>query len=230
MKIVLPPLAPLPPPLVPGLDPAPDVDLHVSWSEVERHIGKCLGTGGFGAVYEAIWKSKKVAVKKLPPFVSMDDVTGENNAEAAYQALIREIKLASKFQCERLVKVYGACTDDKAKCCLIMELMKGGNLSQRIHDRNRRRLSYIEILQLAHDIAEGLAYLHPSVIHRDLKPQNILLDEEGRAKIADFGISRVKDPAKSYLTQMTAENGTPMYMSPEQMNGGKVDEKVRIFT
>jgi hypothetical protein len=229
MKIVLPPLAPLPPPLVPGLDPAPDVDLHVSWSEVERHIGKCLGTGGFGAVYEAIWKSKKVAVKKLPPFVSMDDVTGENNAEAAYQALIREIKLASKFQCERLVKVYGACTDDKAKCCLIMELMKGGNLSQRIHDRNRRRLSYIEILQLAHDIAEGLAYLHPSVIHRDLKPQNILLDEEGRAKIADFGISRVKDPAKSYLTQMTAENGTPMYMSPEQMNGGKVDEKVDVY-
>eukprot|EP00890_Picochlorum_soloecismus_P001899 jgi/Picsp_1/270/NSC_00269-R1_---NA--- len=56
MNIVLPPLAPLPPPLVPGLDPAPDVDLHVSW---------CLGTGGFGAVYEAIWKSKKVAVKKL---------------------------------------------------------------------------------------------------------------------------------------------------------------------
>ena len=47
-------------------------------------------------------------------------------------------------------------------------------------------------MQIAHDMAEGLAYLHPSVVHRDLKPQNILLDVNGRAKIADFGISRVK--------------------------------------
>lgn len=47
-------------------------------------------------------------------------------------------------------------------------------------------------VQIAHDVAEGLAYLHPSVVHRDLKPQNILLDVNGRAKIADFGISRVK--------------------------------------
>ena len=48
------------------------------------------------------------------------------------------------------------------------------------------------VVQLAHDVAEGLAYLHPAVVHRDLKPQNILLDGQGRAKIADFGISRVK--------------------------------------
>ncbi len=52
---------------------------------------------------------------------------------------------------------------------------------------------------MAHDVASGLAYLHPSVIHRDLKPQNVLLDRAGRAKIADFGISRFKDPHKSYL-------------------------------
>ena len=57
-------------------------------------------------------------------------------------------------------------------------------------------------MQIAHDMAEGLAYLHPSVVHRDLKPQNILLDVSGRAKIADFGISRVKVPA--YLSSDAA--------------------------
>lgn len=84
-------------------------------------------------------------------------------------------------------------------------------------------------MQLAHDAAAGLAYLHPSVVHRDLKPQNILLDDEGRAKLADFGISRVKDPTKSYLSQVTNDNGTPMYMAPEQFNGSRVDEKVDVY-
>ncbi len=74
-------------------------------------------------------------------------------------------------------------------------------------------------VQIAHDMAEGLAYLHPSVVHRDLKPQNILLDVSGRAKIADFGISRVKVPAfLSLLTflvtavhlPLSAALGTPL--------------------
>ncbi len=223
----LPPLAPTQMPMM-GDEVAANIDLHVPASSIEKHLGKCLGTGGFGAVYKGKYKGMDVAVKKLPSFVKLSSGQ-DDGGQAAYEALIREIKLASKFDCDRLVKVYGACTDDKNKCCLIMELMNGGNLYQRIHDRNRRRITYIEILQIVNDIAEGLAYLHPFVIHRDLKPQNILMDEEGRAKIADFGISKVKDPSKSYLTQMTAENGTPMYMSPEQMNGGKVDEKVDVY-
>ena len=115
-------------------------------------------------------------------------------------------------------------SQEKENVCLIMELAKGGNLHQRINDTSRSRLCYMEVLQLAHDVAEGLAYLHPSVIHRDLKPSNILLDEQGHAKIADFGISRVKDPSKTYLTT-TNDNGTPMYMAPEQFNGTRVDEK-----
>ena len=223
----------LPPPVSPmdiptmGEDIQPSIDLHIPAASIEKSLTKCIGTGGFGSVYRGKYKGMDVAVKKLPPFVQLR--SGNSEGQSAYEALIREISLASRFASDRLVKVYGACTDDRNKCCLIMELMKGGNLYQRIHDKKRRRMSYIEILQVAHDIAEGLAYLHPIVIHRDLKPQNILLDEDGRAKIADFGISKVKDPAKSYLTKMTAENGTPMYMSPEQMNGSKVDEKVDTY-
>ena len=225
--------SPLPPPMsqlnIPmiGDDVVPSIDLHIPAALIERTLTQCIGSGGFGSVYLGTFKGREVAVKKLPPFVELN--SGNSERQSAYEALIREISLASRFASERLVRVYGACTDDRNKCCLIMELMKGGNLYQRIHDKKRRRMTYIEILQVAHDIAEGLAYLHPIVIHRDLKPQNILLDQEGRAKIADFGISKVKDPQKSYLTRMTAENGTPMYMSPEQMNGSKVDEKVDTY-
>ncbi len=224
---------PLPPPMsqmeIPmiGDDVVPSIDLHIPSAIIEKTLTKCIGSGGFGSVYLGSFKGQEVAVKKLPPFVELS--SGNSERQSAYEALIREISLASRIASDRLVKVYGACTDDRNKCCLIMEHMKGGNLYQRIHDKKRRRMTYIEILQVAHDIAEGLAYLHPIVIHRDLKPQNILLDEEGRAKIADFGISKVKDPQKSYLTKMTAENGTPMYMSPEQMNGSKVDEKVDTY-
>jgi hypothetical protein len=234
----LPPLSPLPSPLLPSALPGPEIDLDVDPSEIMGHLGKCLGTGGFGSVFEAEWRGKKVAVKMLPSLsgAAAGNSDGNNNnnnggahGDAAYQALLREIQLASKFDSDRLVKVYGACTRDKNNCCLIMELAENGSLFQRIHDRRKRRLSYLEILQLGHDIACGLAYLHPAVVHRDLKPQNVLLDTDGRAKLADFGISRIKDPTKSYFSQVTAENGTPMYMAPESMNGTRVDEKVDVY-
>jgi Protein kinase domain len=238
----LPPLSPLPSPLLPSLQgPGPGIDLDVDPSEIMGHLGRCLGTGGFGSVFEAEWRGRKVAVKMLPSLASSNGSDphnhGDNNnnngngvsGDAAYQALLREIQLASKFDSDRLVKVFGACTRDKHHCCLIMELAENGSLFHRIHDKRKRRLSYLEILQLGHDIACGLAYLHPAVVHRDLKPQNVLLDSDGRAKLADFGISRIKDPTKSYFSQVTAENGTPMYMSPESMNGTRVDEKVDVY-
>jgi serine/threonine protein kinase len=86
-------------------------------------------------------------VKRLPPYSE-----SHQGAAAAHEALIREIQLASKFRCERLVTVYGACTD-RDHPCLVMELMEGGSLFQRIYDRRRRRMSYVEILQLANDVA-----------------------------------------------------------------------------
>lgn len=87
---------------------------------------------------------------------------------------------------------------------------------QRIYDRLRPPLQLLEVLQIIHDVAEGLAYLHHTadVVHRDLKPHNILLDKHGRAKIIDFGLSKdVANPCHSYL--LTDARGTIQYMAPE---------------
>ena len=211
-----------------GDDFVPSIDMHVPVKSIEKTLTKVIGVGGYGKVYKGKYRGEEVAVKKLPP--SNDDDEEQGASQSAYSALIKEIKLMSKFDSDRLVKVLGACTDDRDKCCLIMELMRGGDLSKKIHDPRRRRLSYIHILQITQDIAEGLAYLHPLVAHRDLKPGNILLDETGRAKIGDFGISKIKQVDKTFLSDTVAFNGTIMYMAPEQLNGGKLDEKVDVYS
>lgn len=192
-----------------------DVDFK---SQIHPNIGVQLGEGGFGKVYEANWRGKQVAVKVL-----------KVDSESMHKTLEDEIKLTSKFHHKHVVKLLGACLGEKENVCLIMELVTGGNLSQRIHNRNKRKMDYLEVLELGHDIADGLSYLHPTVIHRDLKPQNVLLNKEGRPKIADFGISKFKDPTKSYLS-VTQTGGTPNYMAPELFNGTRVDERCDIFS
>ncbi|EIE21885.1 hypothetical protein COCSUDRAFT_56332 [Coccomyxa subellipsoidea C-169] len=218
----LPPLAALPPPISMGIPPPANIDMDVDFeAEIKPHLRTCLGQGGFGTVFEATWRGKRVAVKVLQGL----DGGGKT---VHFEALRREVQLASRFNSERLVQVYGASLRDPASACLVMELVQGGNLHQRIYNTSQPRLSHLEILQIAHDVAEGLAYMHPSVIHRDLKPQNILIDGAGRVKIADFGISRVKDPAKTFLST-TNVNGTPQYMAPEQFAGARCDEKVDVY-
>lgn len=100
------------------------------------------GTGGFGTVYRGTWRGQEVAVKCLP------NLTPEQTSDSHFEALVREIELSTKFSSNRLVKVFGACFQDKSSACLIMELVEGGNLFQRIHDPKRPRLTNIDILRV----------------------------------------------------------------------------------
>lgn len=101
------------------------------------------GTGGFGTVYRGVWRGKDVAVKCLPNLAA-----GKTN-DGQYEALVREIELSTKFNSNRLVRVLGACVKDRSSICLIMELVEGGNLFQRIHNPLKPRLTAIESLKVS---------------------------------------------------------------------------------
>mmetsp|Transcript_1603 Transcript_1603/g.4627 ORF Transcript_1603/g.4627 Transcript_1603/m.4627 type:complete len:1077 (+) Transcript_1603:855-4085(+) len=187
------------------------IDLQVDFlKEVKPYLGKRLGEGAFGVVYEATWRGSKVAVKVLSRAYKGD--RGEQ-----YESFASEVKAMSHVgqDCKRIVRMLGACLA-KPRVCIIYELLSGGSLHNRIHDRLRPPLELLEVLQIMHDVAEGLAFLHHTadVVHRDLKPHNILLDKHGRAKIIDFGLSKdIANPCQSYL--LTDARGTIQYMAPE---------------
>ena len=143
---------------MPSLGILEGVDLNIPSKAIEATLGKILGEGSFGAVYKGKYRGRDVAVKKV----------GIGKSMTRDQLLI-EIGLAARFDSDRLVKIHGASLDNPQSCYIVMELLTGGDLDARIHGRKRRRMTYIEILQAAQDIAEGLSFLHPLVIHRDLK-------------------------------------------------------------
>lgn len=95
----------------------------------------------------------------------------------------------------------------------------GGSLWDLLHG-GAGALPMARLLQVAVDVAEAMAYLHPKVVHRDLKPHNVLLDGEGRAKVCDFGIARLRD-CTSLSTTTGGPAGTPAYMAPEVFQSGE---------
>ena len=91
-----------------------------------------------------------------------------------------------------------------------------------------RPLSLMRTLDIAEEIASALAYIHPTIVHRDLKSGNVLLDRDWHAKIADFGIARFKN--NTYMTTHGGGAGTAAYMAPELFSAGRIDEKSDIFS
>ena len=164
-------------------------------------LGRLLGKGGFGAVYEGVYQGKPVAIKQLSGHLSVDAL-----AELKREA---EIMFQLGISSEHIVKLIKICLETPYS--LVMELMPQGSLYDVL--RNGQDLPWQTRYQIAADSAQGLSDLHEcKILHRDLKSLNILL-RNGRAKLADFGLAKVKHETGSQ-SSVTAK-GTVLWMAPE---------------
>ncbi|CAN4104480.1 unnamed protein product [Withania somnifera] len=178
-----------------------------------------LGEGGFGSVYEGtLSNGTKIAVKRL-------DGLGH-----VMESFLTEVKIVGGIHHINLVKLIGFCAENSQRL-LIYEHMVNGSLDRWIYHKNpENRLTWHTRRRIIIDIAKGLAYLHEEcsqkIIHLDIKPQNILLDQNFNAKISDFGLSKLIDKDKSNIE--TRMRGTRGYLAPEWLSSA-ITEKVDVY-
>jgi tetratricopeptide (TPR) repeat protein len=192
-------------------------------------IGRLLGRGGLGEVYLAHDRTlnRDVAIKFLHP----DKLRGGS----AQRALLREARAAAALDHPFICGIHEAAETDDGRAFIVMQHVEGQTLAELLL---RGPLPVRDALSLCADIADALAAAHRrGVIHRDLKPGNIIVTPSGRPKIVDFGIAKVThavvaDADRSTITDSTgfpALAGTPGYMSPEQLQGQDVDGRSDLF-
>ncbi|KAK3410699.1 hypothetical protein EUGRSUZ_J02698 [Eucalyptus grandis] len=191
-------------------------------SRITRNFGRVIGEGGFGKVYlGTLDDGTMVAVKIL-----------SKSSKQGYKEFQAEAQLLMIVHHGNLVSLFGYCGDSK-HIALIYEYMVNGNLRQHLSEDHPKVLTWSNRLQIAVDVAQGLDYLHngckPPIIHRDLKTTNILLNEDFRAKIADFGLSRTfATENDSYVS--TCPAGTPGYLDPEFHFSGILNRKSDVYS
>jgi serine/threonine protein kinase/tetratricopeptide (TPR) repeat protein len=179
-----------------------------------------IGTGGMGTVYRVLDRKvgEEMALKVLKPEVAA--------SPAIVERFKNELRLARRISHKNVCRLY-ELHEEAGTYFITMEYVRGEDLKTRIHRDGR--LSARDTLTLACQIAEGLAEAHRlGVIHRDLKPQNIMIDPQGNVRIMDFGIAR--QLAGPDLTAAGMLVGTPHYMSPEQAAGETVDARTDIYS
>ncbi|CAI9087730.1 OLC1v1021877C1 [Oldenlandia corymbosa var. corymbosa] len=200
------------------LDPK---NLQYSYKDILKmtnNFQSVLGQGGFGTVYYGITDGKAVAVKLL-----------SDSSTQGYHEFHREAELLTKVHHRNLTTLVGYCYQGN-QMALVYEYMANGNLRDHISGIDGNVLSWLQRLQIALDVAQGLDYLHngcrPPIIHRDIKSTNILLNENFEAKLADFGLSRVF--SDSYV--ITKVVGTPGYLDPEYHGTQRLIVKSDIYS
>ncbi|KAL8546068.1 hypothetical protein ACS0TY_005969 [Phlomoides rotata] len=190
-------------------------------STASFNASNCIGNGGFGATFKAeIAPGKLVAIKRL--------AVGRFQGVQQFDA---EIKTLGRLRHPNLVTLIGYHASD-TEMFLIYNYLPGGNLEKFIHERSDRAADWRILHKIALDIARALAYLHdqcvPRVLHRDVKPSNILLDEEYNAYLSDFGLARLLGTSETHAT--TGVAGTFGYVAPEYAMTCRVSDKADVYS
>lgn len=179
-----------------------------------------LGGGGMGVVYKAqdLKLDRPVALKFLPP-----DLTRDPDAR---QRFIREANAASTLQHTNICVVYDIDEADDEQIFISMEYLEGETLKKKTE---RGPLRIDEAVTIAIQVAQGLMKAHEhGIVHRDVKPANIMITADGVAKIVDFGLAKLT--GRSMLTKTGATVGTAAYLSPEQARGEPADHRSDIWS
>jgi tRNA A-37 threonylcarbamoyl transferase component Bud32 len=213
----------LPVPETTPLAPAGSDALPSGFGERYETVAR-LGAGAFGAVYHARDRilGRDVAIKtiRLEAFVEPAQL------KEVKERFLREAQVAARLRHPNIVTIHDIIQDEPSTF-IVMELVEGRTLQALLLDRGRLGLD--EAVAIVGQAAAALDHAHAShVIHRDVKPANIMVETDGHVKVMDFGIAKVE--AGQNLTSTGLILGTPNYMSPEQARGHKLDPRSDLFS
>ncbi|TVU33108.1 hypothetical protein EJB05_24893, partial [Eragrostis curvula] len=192
-------------------------EYEIPWEDLD--IGERIGLGSYGEVYRADWNGTEVAVKKFLD----QDLSG-----VSLEQFKCEVRIMSRLRHPNVVLFLGYVTQPP-NLSILTEYLPRGSLYRLLH-RPNSQIDEIRRLKMALDVAKGMNYLHashPTIVHRDLKSPNLLVDKNWVVKVSDFGMSRLKH--HTFLSSKSTA-GTPEWMAPEVLRNEPSNEKCDVYS
>jgi serine/threonine protein kinase len=183
-----------------------------------------LGRGAMGLVYEALDPrlDRRVAIKTILKSHLLDDTVAQDYS----RRFVREAQAAARLTHPNIVTVFDFGEEEEV-AYIVMEFIEGSELAQ--HFDNQNYFALPEAVRILCELLDALAYAHDrGIVHRDVKPANVMIDRAGRVKLTDFGVARLVDTGADRTMPGTMV-GTPSYMSPEQIQGLAVGSRTDLF-